>query len=54
MEYDEKEKIVASNILTFIKHVCYGDEFIRYRCDQGSVGIMDLIINYIKNEYYIK
>lgn len=45
------EKRVARTILNLIERVYFSKEFFEYRCNYGSNGVRDLILNTIKETY---
>lgn len=45
---------VAREILSMIEAVCFSDEFMEYRLNNGSNGVRDLIIENIKKTYGIR
>ena len=49
----EKQK-VAYDILTIIRRYAYSTdpEYIKFRVDYGSKGIIDAIIQYIRDTYF--
>ncbi len=47
------EKRVAREILSTIEKICFSNEFIEYRINQGSYGTRDLIIKLIKERYEV-
>lgn len=47
------EKRVAREILSIIEQICFSNEFIEYRVNQGSHGTRDLIIKLIKERYEV-
>ena len=47
----EAEKEVAKDILSMIKEIYFSDEYFRFRINQGSYGVRNLIISNIENKY---
>lgn len=45
------KKQTAREILSMIENICFGKEFEQYRCDNGSNGTRNLIIQKIKDMY---
>ena len=45
------ERQVASDILSMINMIFFSEEYLEYRCNYGSNGARDLLIELIKERY---
>lgn len=48
------EKRVAREILSIIEKICFSEEYIQFRVNNGSNGQRDLIIKTIKEKYDVR
>ena len=48
------EKRVAREILSIIEEICFSKKYHKYRCDYGSNGQRDLIIETIEEKYSVR
>ena len=48
------QKITAREILNIIEEICFSEDYVNFRINQGSRGQRDLIIEKIKEKYDIK
>ena len=44
----------ARQILSFIEMICFSDEYVDFRCNYGSHGVRNAIINMIKTEFNVR
>lgn len=47
------ERKAARDILSFIELVCFSQEYVEYRVNNGSNGQRDLIMKTIKERYLV-
>ncbi len=53
MDYELGKKAADREILSYIEHICFShdDEIIKFRVDNGSRGVRDNIIEFIRSKY---